>query len=361
MSGIPGVNRAAAESIALGNEQVISQLVTGLGLIHVLQVYTACMVSVAVWDWLTCLKMEWDYIWTKEWSIIKGLYIWTRYYSLVAFAVNLWLFQSNFSQEECKTLHYLIAAMCMWSTLGSEAILAVRTYAFLGKQRWLGALLAATLLGEMAFLLYVSVAGVSQIPPIPIGDATGPCTASDKPGQHVVSGYWLAPVAFDLICTFLTLWKAMKLQRLVKSSRVVKIFIREGLGYFLCVCAVNVLNAAFMFQSNPNLQNINSFLALILSQVLCCRLVLNLKGAQEPAKNLSSSDQQSFTPHARSGVSIPLRKYRDPAATDFSQNEIYDGVKVQVDIERHDNEDQRSSTEIQHKASPSALQGGQAV
>ena len=89
--------------------------------------------------------------------------------------------------------------------------MAVRTYAFLGKKRWLGITLIVLLLGETAFLLYVAIEGVYQIPPPPIPDADGiirgPCTASDKPGQHVVSGFWLAPVAFDLICTILTLGK----------------------------------------------------------------------------------------------------------------------------------------------------------
>lgn len=84
-------------------------------------------------------------------------------------------------------------------------ILAIRTYAFLGKKLWLGIVLGGMILIEVGYLLYVSIAGVYQIG-ILVGDK-GPCTASDAPGKHVVSGYWLAPVAFDLICTFLTLYK----------------------------------------------------------------------------------------------------------------------------------------------------------
>ena len=66
-------------------------------------------------------------------------------------------------------------------------------------------MLGVMLLGETAFLLYVSIAGVHQtILPVV---SKGPCTASDAPGNHVVSGFWLAPVAFDLLCTILMLWK----------------------------------------------------------------------------------------------------------------------------------------------------------
>ncbi|KAH6904379.1 hypothetical protein BKA70DRAFT_1387246 [Coprinopsis sp. MPI-PUGE-AT-0042] len=344
MSSIPGVNNLAASGLGFG-EPMTDMIAHGLNLIHILQVYTSSMVAVAVWDWMTCLRAEWYCIWKKEWSLIKGLYLWTRYYGIVCFALNLWLFNANFSEEQCKSLHYIIAATCMWVTLGSEAILAVRTYAFLGKNKWLGFGLGGLLAAETAYLLYVSIAGVGQINPPPFPDADGvirgPCTASDKPGQHVVSGFWLAPVAFDLICTFLTVAKALTLHRAVSRSPIVQIFIREGVFYFLAVAGVNVLNAAFMFQKNPSIQNINSYLALVLSQVLCCRLVLNLKGARDGLVHTSgaqASQHQSFAagPATRTGGhNIALRRYNPQASND--QSDLYDGVKVQVSFPRNFN------------------------
>lgn len=79
--------------------------------------------------------------------------------------------------------HYLIAASCMWVTLGSDAILAVRTYAFLLRDRRVIIGLGTLLLGECAYLFYVSIKGVYQVP-ILIG-TEGPCEASDFPGKHV--------------------------------------------------------------------------------------------------------------------------------------------------------------------------------
>ena len=53
-----------------------------------------------------------------------------------------------------------------------------------GTMLWLARFgLGALLVGECAFLLYVSIAGVFQVP-IVIG-TEGPCTASDFPGKHV--------------------------------------------------------------------------------------------------------------------------------------------------------------------------------
>lgn len=345
MSGMTEVNKIAAEAVSGGDEAIAELIATGLGLIHVLQVYTSSMMAVAVWDWLVCLKMEYDRIWKRKWSLVKFLYLWTRYYGLLCFALNLWLFNDNFTFQACKKLHYLIAATCMWTTLGSEAILAVRTYAFLAKNKYVGIGLSLGLIGETAFLLYVSIAGVHQTG-LALG-TKGPCTASDFPGKHVVSGFWLAPVAFDLICTFLTLAKAFQTRHIHMSPLLVT-FIREGLFYFLAVAAVNVLNAAFMFQSNANIQNINSFLALILSQCLCCRLVLNLRApnhtheaATYSARSAPSRPNPSAPGYQRSNgfpvgspaqmksgaVNIPLHSFSQ------DDSEDYGGVKVQVDVE----------------------------
>ncbi|KAI0368408.1 hypothetical protein BV20DRAFT_948273 [Pilatotrama ljubarskyi] len=344
MSGMYEVNQIAAASI--GADPVTTEAIaTAFGLLHVLQVYTSSMMAVAVWDWLACLKVEWDVIWKARWSPVKILYLWIRYYGLLTYALNLWLFNANFTVEQCKTLHYLIAATCMWVTVGSETILAMRTHAFLGRQLWTAVVLSAMIVGEIAFLLYVSIAGVHQTV-IPVV-TRGPCTASDAPGKHVVSGFWLAPVAFDLFCTILMLWKVSTLR--ARGSRLVKVFVSEGLFYFILVAGVNVLNAIFMFQSNANIQNINCFLALILTQVLCCRLVLNLRaqartGAVYTSEGLSlpSTATKATGPvfaHPGSSqtettntVNIPLERFNKTSQWDDSQ---YDhGVKVHVEVER---------------------------
>ncbi|KAK7043107.1 hypothetical protein VNI00_008461 [Paramarasmius palmivorus] len=322
MLGVSSLTYAIAGAITDGEPVTVELVATGLWLIHVLQVYTSAMVTLAVWDWLACLQMEWERIWKREWSLVKVLYLWTRYYGLFSFAINLWLFNGDFTIERCKTLHYIIAASCMWTTLGCEAILAIRTYAFLGKRVWTAVLLIVMLLGETAFLLYVAIKAVYQSP-LPYG-TSGPCTATDFPGKHVVMGFWLAPVLFDLICTILTGAKAINIKRLGVKSDIVKVFVREGLFYFI---------AAFMFQSNVNIQNINSFLALVLSQVLCCRLVLNLRSGSE---SQMSTQSQTPTPNPprnhttiRSNFNIPLSTFHGSSGD--HGDDVYAGIKVDVE------------------------------
>jgi hypothetical protein len=104
----------------------------------------------------------------------------------------------------CGSLSFLAVAL-VTDYITAEAILAVRTYAFLGKKKHIGIALVGMIVGEFAFLVFVAVKGVNQTA-LAIGTA-GPCTASDKPGQHIVTGFWLCPVVFDLICTFATMYR----------------------------------------------------------------------------------------------------------------------------------------------------------
>lgn len=60
-----------------------------------------------------------------------------------------------------------------------EAILAVRTWAFMAKSNVVAIFLITGLVGETAYLLYVSIAGVHQTELV----FDGPCTASDAPGK----------------------------------------------------------------------------------------------------------------------------------------------------------------------------------
>ncbi|KAL0070626.1 hypothetical protein AAF712_002469 [Marasmius tenuissimus] len=195
------------------------------------------------------------------------------------------------------------------------------------------------LLAETGFLLFVSIAAVHQTPQV---FPRGPCTASDAPGKHIVSGFWLAPVAFDLVCTFLTFYKALQLQTIGVKNPIVKTFIREGLGYFLAVAFVNVLNAAFMFQRyEPLIVFLLKglcFLALVLSQVLCCRLVLNLRASRNNGTTAANFSSNSASHHAfqsapplrgtqNGTINIPLNRLANQEP--YGNEDVY-GVKVQV-------------------------------
>lgn len=198
----------------------------------------------------------------------------------------------------------------------------------------------------------------------------GPCTASDKPGKHIVSGFWLAPVAFDLVCTFLTLWKVKS--RFAHTGQHAEHFCSRT-GNAHSGCAQDVAHHSNLYWGGPrvlpscrrcecsqcgfwprsrpfvrvlkgsvgrlhvseksqssehqlyvifpfappvrksDIDTLRGFLALVLSQVLCCRLVLNLMGAREDSGGYSSSHLGSGArthPNSTAVTPIPLLNFR---------------------------------------------------
>lgn len=132
---------------------IVETVAVGLWLVHVLQVYTSCMVSLVVpsrfpKSILTTVSLflfvvfvlssrllslfgigsrvyqvdiliplnktsalrvspisaELERVWRREWSLVKFLYLWNRYYGLLCFSLNLWLFNGDFTVNACKSL-----------------------------------------------------------------------------------------------------------------------------------------------------------------------------------------------------------------------------------------------------------------
>lgn len=108
-------------------------------------------------------------------------------------------------------------------------------------------MLGVLFLGETAFLLYASIAGTHQTSIL--GFKRKPCTTSDAPDRHIVAGFWMAPVGFDLLCTVITIYKvrlrpaagACQCRSVITQaatlgthlSHIIKTFLSEGILYFI--------------------------------------------------------------------------------------------------------------------------------
>ncbi|KAG8904380.1 hypothetical protein FRC00_013996, partial [Tulasnella sp. 408] len=101
---------------------------------HLVQIIFCSFYSVAVWDWLVSLKKEYRLIWQSKWSVIKVLYLLSRYWVLFIFPYVLWCYVEDHSLETCQKIFKSPVALAMWNQLWAEGVLLVRTFAFLGNK-----------------------------------------------------------------------------------------------------------------------------------------------------------------------------------------------------------------------------------
>lgn len=81
-------------------------------LILVSQMSAVAYYSILVWDWIILLPREWRLIWKTEWSLYKGLYCMSRYWTLLALAFSLWAYTASIDGGTCAKVVNLIVGGC---------------------------------------------------------------------------------------------------------------------------------------------------------------------------------------------------------------------------------------------------------
>ncbi|KAJ2920501.1 hypothetical protein H1R20_g16593, partial [Candolleomyces eurysporus] len=147
----------------------------------------------------------------------------------------------------------------MWNQVGSEFVLLIRTYAFFSRNVYVLCFLLSALGGVVAYQLYVDTTQMLLLPFF-------------KPP-------FVAPLLFDTVVTFMTVWKAFHIRRRNggPNSRLIQTFLREGVFYYILISIANLINGIFYLQPRQVISAINIPLSVMLGPVLACRLILDLR------------------------------------------------------------------------------------
>ncbi|KAJ7810037.1 hypothetical protein B0H14DRAFT_3112519 [Mycena olivaceomarginata] len=254
-----------------------------MSLVNVAQTYIACTTTILVWDWLSCLPQEWRYIWKSRagWSPIKILYCLVRYYTLMFAVSDVWLF-AHWSESSCARYVRVLPGIALLTDLSVELVLALRVYALYGCSKRIGAFLSVLIAGFLGVMIAVSILAFdyTRLPSWP-----GPCIAIHR-GPKFIIAFYASPMVFDIIMTALTVYKVMDHNRRGVSFSLMNRMVRDGIFYFLAITSLNLLNVIFFIQPNKRIQAINAPTSIQISSVLCCRLILNLRMANEAQGNV---------------------------------------------------------------------------
>lgn len=248
--------------------------------VHLLQVaryYTIATVAVGVWDCIVCFPKEYYQIWKSPNSMFKYLYITCRYGGLLALSFILTAFTSNWTFERCSRVAPLLPGLGLISTLSSDALLSIRTIALWEKNKYVTYGLVGLLLMDTGCLIASSVNFVAlQLPP----GGTGCYATGAAGGRSLAILYWSVPLAVSALVFWLTMHRALIYWRRGGGgiNPLLKIIIRDQTMYFAVIFAFNLLNVIFYSQNEVGLQPLNSPFAVMITSILSCRLVLNLKG-----------------------------------------------------------------------------------
>lgn len=229
--------------------------------------------SLLVWDWLLNLDEEYELIYRGRWTPAKVAFLVSRYYPLVSYPVVIWVQGFDHDRNLCGRIFTVPMFLVLPNIVSAELILILRTYAFAGGSKLILCFLLACLAGALTYQIWVAI---SQAALVPVGNSCFPVNRGTK---SYLGGYFLSTFILDSIITLIFALCALRIirLRLTAATHLTQLLLREGFTYFILISAVNLVNAAFNLQSHASLATGAVPLSLLFSNVLTCRLVLNLR------------------------------------------------------------------------------------
>ena len=131
-----------------------------------------------------------------------------------------------------------------------------------------------------------------------------------SPGRRPLTRqYWIVPMVFDAIVTGLMIWYMRPHYKNGSASTIMRVFLREGMVYFVVITLANALNVAFFSQTTFSGQAINTGFSLSsvalaadalltrrsMTSVMSCRLILSLRDKEALAPRTQHGSQSFWS------------------------------------------------------------------
>ncbi|KAJ7605475.1 hypothetical protein FB45DRAFT_1069297 [Roridomyces roridus] len=232
-------------------------------------------ICLLVYDTLLQISREHIYIWKSRWSIVKCLYLWTRYATYVdtSLAVLHRVDITPLPSSTCDKIGTFDTGIGIAIT---EVILMIRTYALYGNSKRLLAIFV---------IMWLSLCGVGFWSVLRYADATthesGNSCDTNNPASKVWIACYAALLASETIIVTLTLWRALRaggLAFLRHPSRLVTTFYRDGIFFYVAFLFVFIIDVVLKVAiARPALQDVADTPLRVLHSILACRLVIHVR------------------------------------------------------------------------------------
>ncbi|KAJ3481661.1 hypothetical protein NLI96_g7506 [Meripilus lineatus] len=268
-------------------------------------------VAIFVWDYLLTIHLEVDYMWPAKWSLVKVLFMLTRYSPIVDLPLALFLdTRPRIPVEAC---HILFLVRFWSATMGISIawiLLALRTWAIWGRGKRLGCALVVVYIGCSAptlvfekILLDSTTCTLFSPPPHDSVDVAGTVVPKNEhetmsfgcmstrpyPTQIVIWGLVMVTI-FETFVIILTLvngfrkgsFREERIERVGGRRSVVVVLYRDGFLYFIylfCITLVNIIMTAAI----PGTRGPVNLLTLqrVMHSCLGARVLFNLRKAHK--------------------------------------------------------------------------------
>jgi len=207
------------------------------------------------------------------------LFVLIRYSSIALFIVsNTGFFYHHFTPKTCSHYFYLGPVFKVLQVMVSQAILAVRTFNIARRNVWVGRALI------LAYIVALLVQWISTVHGRAPTQKNGNCIVKvTKPHFSIPAWcFYFAAMFYDFSALSVSTYYLLKAKVKTASavSKVVNILLYDGLGYFVVLGAVNIMNTILFHQKNELIQTSGSSLGFAVTAIMSQRILIHAREAR---------------------------------------------------------------------------------
>jgi hypothetical protein len=233
----------------------------------------------AAYDYLITLPAEYRfYKSTNRRSLGLILFVLIRYTSIIVLVVsNVGFFYHGFTPKSCGHYHFAILALKVVQIMVTQAILGIRTYGISLRNPWIGRILLSTYILGAALQWFFSFFG--RIPVMTDGN----CTAASAHPKNAVStwSFYLVAMLYDCLTLSISIFYLVKVKYVASgTSRLFKILLYDGLGYFVVLTLTNLANILLFRGTDNGLQTTGASFGYSVTWIMSQQILIHLHDAR---------------------------------------------------------------------------------
>jgi len=253
--------------------------------------------SIAVllaYEYLLQLDNEATLFWMRSWNLSKFLFLWSRYFSLLNNAVNVYFFLlPHPSFKACLVFFHTKNAGTAIQVTTTHVILGIRLHAMYGRELKVGCFLLFLLAVEVivAGVLF----GARLIATNNPYDKLFICADSDPlNGSHWIMYYWVLVCFIELCLMALAVYKAWLNRN--STALLLRALTQDSMRYFTMIFGIYILNLLLWATNRITLNELGTSFSGI-PVILANRLLIDIRSScykdREIPVNLSTCEFRS--------------------------------------------------------------------
>ncbi|KAF7317838.1 hypothetical protein MKEN_00871700 [Mycena kentingensis (nom. inval.)] len=277
----PGCSHAQFRLSAAGPlpETTMEELVQSVDAIRASRVGVIAAYCITVYEWLDGLPAEVELIHPSRWSSVKIAYLLCRYYPLLVWAPLLYAYLPDHSAETCHDLTHIVNALLVPLQVSAPGVMLMRAYAFAGRHIPILSLLLVFYLVLIALNIWFLCFDISPVPDMVYtllgGTGCFPDYSQGQGGMRLVIAL-CASTLMDLISLTVIAIYCLR----THSTRGTL----GRLSAFIFISAIHAATLVVYFRTEGAHNGIGLPYALTLSNIVACRLVLDLRRKALPTE-----------------------------------------------------------------------------